>query len=83
MTNTGLNTEVDDFKELPTDVQRAVLFKAVVDLGKKIEDHDPAPKCAERFEALERMRKWNMAAAGGGGLLGGFIAMLAKIAFWK
>ena len=77
----GIKTDLKEFEQLPTETQRVVLFKAVVDLGRQIDEQ--VPDCKKRFRELERQKKWNMAAASGGGIIGGFLAMLGKALFWK
>jgi hypothetical protein len=43
-------------------------------------------KCSERMSAqdktIARLGKVNMAVSAGGGIVGGFLAMIAKIKFW-
>jgi len=77
----GIKTDIEEFREAPTHTQRVILFKAVVDLGEKFEQQ--IPKCNVKFRDLEKQKKWNLAASGGGGLVGGFLAMLGKIIFGK
>ena len=77
----GIKTDLKEFEQLPTETQRVVLFKAVVDLGNKFDER--VPDCRKRFRELERQKKWNMAASGGGGIVGGFLAVLGKVLFWK
>ena len=42
-----------------------------------------AEGCAARFAKLEKGKVLNAGLAAGGGVVGGFIAIVAKWAFWK
>ena len=77
----GIKTDLKEFEQLPTGAQRVTLFKAMVDLDRKFSDQ--VPVCNRKIKELEKQKKWNMVASGGGGMLGGFLAVLGKALFWK
>lgn len=39
--------------------------------------------CEKRFQKIEKRKWWNAGASAGGGIVGGFIAMLLKFKFWS
>jgi len=62
--------EVEIFKSMPLEKQIVVLFKNVVEVKDDV----------KKLKA----RKWlNTGASATGGIVGGFVAMLLKTAFWK
>jgi hypothetical protein len=73
MTN-GLKISVEEFESLPVDKQRVALYRAFT---------EQIIQCDGRFKTIEK-RKWvSAAASAGGGIAGGFLAMITKMAFWK
>lgn len=62
--------EVEDFESLPPEKQRVLLFKNVVEVKDDV-------------KKLKSRKLWNTGASAGGGIVGGFIAMVLKMAFWK
>jgi hypothetical protein len=80
MTNGLFIKEVEDFETLPPEKQRVLLFRNVLEIreqkGCQIE------KCEDRFKNIEKRKWWNTAASAGGGIIGGFTAMIVKFKFW-
>lgn len=62
--------EVEQFKKLEPPDQRVLLFENVVTVKQDI-------------EKLKSRKWWNTGASAGGGIFGGFLAMILKLAFWK
>ena len=62
--------EVEDFESLPSEKQRVLLFKNVIEVKDDV----------KKLKA----RKWlNTGASAIGGIGGGFFAMLVKMKFWQ
>lgn len=71
---------VDEFQTLPPDTQRAVLFENLQEI--KAQKGCQIEMCENRFKAIEKKKWWNAVASAGGGIIGGFIAMITK-ALWE
>ena len=60
----------EDFKDLPPEKQRVIMFKNIIEVKDDV----------KRL----KQRKWlNTGASAGGGFMGGFVAILMKMWFWK
>ncbi len=70
----GLKISVEEFESLPVDKQRVALYRAFT---------EQFVQCDGRFKTIEKRKWWNVAASAGGGIAGGFLAMITKLAFWK
>lgn len=78
----------DTFDTLDHDGKLGVLFDGITGIkGMHNNDHESCEQqvkdCKKRFKALEDRKILNTAAAGGGGIFGGFLAMAAKAFFWR
>ena len=61
--------EIEDFKTVPPEEQRVLLFKNVVEVKEEVKQL--------------KARKWlNTGASAVGGVFGGFFAMIVKLKFW-
>lgn len=69
----------DTFKAYDTDSKLDTLFDYLHELhGHQCADPE---RCERRFEAIEKRKLWYSAAAAGGGVVGGFIAVIASMKF--
>jgi len=78
----------DTFDTLDTDGKLGVLFDGLAGIKNRQDgDHENCVQqvniCRKKFKTLEDRRILNTAAAGGGGIIGGFLAMAAKAFFWR
>lgn len=72
---------VEEFLQLPTELQRAALFENMLKIKKQ--KSCQIDNCEDRFKTIEKRKFWNAAASAGGGVVGGFIAMITYLRFWK
>jgi len=64
------------FKTLPVEQQRLVFFENLIEIQKHFSEQ--VGSCNDRFKKIEKRRWWNTAASGIGGVIGGFVAMVAR-----
>lgn len=69
----GLPESFDGFKRLTEEEQRYAHYTVLRALARCIDDH------TARLEALESRKLWHAAAAAGGGVIGGFVAVLSAV----
>jgi hypothetical protein len=70
----GMKIDEDQFRKLPVEEQRVVMYRALM----KQFEH-----CDGRFKKIEGRKLVSAGASAGGGIIGGFLAMILKLAFWK
>jgi len=70
----GLKIDEDTFKKLPVEEQRLAIYRAI---------SGQFSHCDRRFKKIENRKLVNTVASAGGGFVGGFTALIAKILFWK
>jgi len=79
----------ETFAQASDSTKLNILFDCVTTLNKTVQNQAnvscPAQQaaCNTRFVKLEHMKKWNAIASAGGGIAGGFLAMITKMMFWK
>jgi DNA-binding Lrp family transcriptional regulator len=70
----------ETFKGYDTDSKLNTLFDYQNNILERLEIH---PKdCSERFKKLEKAKVKNAVLSAGGGVLGGFLAIIAKFKIW-
>jgi len=71
----------DTFKGYSTDSKLDTLYDLQVmtisTIDKRINNHD------KRIIKIERRKRFDTSVAAGSGILGGFVAMILKLVFWK
>ena len=70
----------DTFKAFPVDAKLDTLFDYIQDIHVQQNEHPVA--CNKRFEKLEDKKVRDTVVSSGMGLLGGFVAVAAKLKFW-
>ena len=92
MTSTPEGVTKSTFEQASSKTQMLLLFDLLTKTNEIISDHVTDQKtsqkerlqgCNDRFIKLEKRKKVDVAVAGAGGFIGGFIAVIAKVAFWR
>lgn len=82
----------ESFESADEHTRQLLIFDLLTEQREILKDHIVAQKdvckihcdgCDERFKRIEKRKYVDAGLAAGGGMVGGFIAVIAKAVFWK